>query len=90
MPTPERLQALIVEMLGARTGSMCPSEVARAVEPWNEWRSRMPGVREAARALAERHVVQVTQRGRVLDPHAAWSGALRLSRGARFEGPARD
>jgi len=85
MRAPPHLEALIVELLRGRKGSICPSEVARAVEPAGDWRGRMQAVRDAARVLALQDTIEVLQRGRRLDPHGAWRGALRLARGPRFD-----
>lgn len=57
--------------------SICPSEVARAVEP-ESWRSAMRDVRAAARELARQRLIVVTQRGRELDADAHWRGPVRF------------
>ena len=55
---------------------MCPSDVARKLDP-DRWRSLMARVREAAFALAEAGLVEVTQRGVVVDGRLA-RGAIRV------------
>ncbi len=71
------LEKTILDLLGARPrgASICPSEAARAADG-EDWRSLMEPVREAARRLAARRVVEITQGGRVVDP-------------GRFRGPIR-
>ncbi|RKH65694.1 DUF2256 and DUF3253 domain-containing protein [Corallococcus llansteffanensis] len=72
------LEALILELLARRAGgaTVCPSEVARAVGD-DDWRSRMEPVREAARRLVARGVLDIVQGGRVVDPSTA-RGPIRL------------
>ncbi len=69
--TDERLEHRIAELLDARAAcaSICPSEAARSVAPAEHaWRSLMEPARRAARRLAHRGKVVITQRGRVVDP----------------------
>ena len=73
-----RLEARIEAMLDSRSGSLCPSEVARA-ERDDDWRELMEPVRSAARRLNARGLVVFTQRGRVVDPSTA-TGPVRLRR----------
>ncbi len=71
------------ELLGrvaARSGTMCPSEVARALWP-EDWRAHMDEVRAAAFELADRGQLEVTQGGEVVDGRAA-RGPIRLRRPA--------
>ncbi|RKH10425.1 DUF2256 and DUF3253 domain-containing protein [Corallococcus sp. CA053C] len=72
------LEALILELLARRAGgaTVCPSEVARAVGD-DDWRSQMEPVREAARRLVARGVLDIVQGGRVVDPSTA-RGPIRL------------
>jgi hypothetical protein len=72
--------------LAATGGTICPSEVARAVFSPAEWRARMNDVRNAARRLALRGEVEFRQQGRVVDPASA-RGPIRLGRGVAFEAP---
>ena len=64
-----KLEAAMLALLADRKGgdTICPSEAARAVSP-DDWRPLMEPARAAARRLAGRGVVQVTQGGRVVDP----------------------
>ena len=64
----------------ARGASVCPSEVARAAEA-QDWRKYLDEVRAVARHLARQGAIQITQRGRAIDPDADVRGAIRLSRG---------
>ncbi|MDJ0849959.1 MAG: DUF3253 domain-containing protein [Myxococcota bacterium] len=72
------LEAAILELLDTRAAgaTICPSEAARRVggEDWRGWMER---TRRAARRLAAEGRVEVTQRGRVVDPSAA-RGPIRL------------
>jgi hypothetical protein len=65
----------------ARGATICPSEAARAVAGENEamWRPLMERARSAARRLVDRGLVEITQRGRVVDPSEA-RGPLRVRR----------
>ena len=76
-PLHERLRAAILTLLAARTGSICPSEAARAVGG-PQWRALMERTRAAARALARDGAVEITQRGAVLDPDGQWHGPVRI------------
>ena len=68
----------ILELLHERGPgkSICPSEAARRALPGDEWREAMEPVREAARLLASEGVIDVTQKGSVVDPKTA-RGAIR-------------
>jgi hypothetical protein len=59
-------QRAILALLDARTGTICPSDAARVVDP-DGWRDRMDEVREAARGLVEAGEVEITQRGEVVE-----------------------
>lgn len=76
-----RAQATIRALAGGRApeGTICPSDVARAIGG-STWRSLMEMVREEARDLARRDVVSVTQRGKTLDPAEPWTGPIRIRR----------
>ncbi|HSP19053.1 MAG TPA: DUF2256 and DUF3253 domain-containing protein [Myxococcaceae bacterium] len=71
------LEARILALLQARArdASICPSDVARSVA--EDWRPLMEPVREAARRLVARGVLEITQGGRPVDPSHA-RGAIRL------------
>lgn len=69
------MRAMVRERGAGKT--VCPSEVARAVDP-DGWRASMDDVRAVARELARAGEVVVTQRGRRLAHDAEWRGAIRL------------
>lgn len=56
-----------------RGKSLCPSEVAKALEP-EDWRALMPEVRRVAAGMAE---ISATQNGAEIDPVTA-RGPIRL------------
>lgn len=58
--------------------TICPSEVARAVAP-GDWRRLMPQIHAVVAELAESGEIEVTQRGRPVDPRSA-KGPVRLRR----------
>jgi hypothetical protein len=62
----------------ARGATVCPSEVARAAAP-DDWRPLMEPVREAARRLVAKGLLDITQQGRVVDGSTA-KGPIRLRR----------
>ncbi|KPN06913.1 DUF3253 domain-containing protein [Xanthomonas arboricola] len=65
--------------------SICPSEVARALSGDEaRWRALMPQIRSVAADLAGSDVVQITQRGDVVDVGTV-RGPVRLKRGLHFE-----
>lgn len=78
-PLDRRLEAAIRALAGHRgaRSSTCPSDAARAVGG-TEWRAAMDAAREISRRLARRGLVQITQRGEVLDPDAQWRGPVRI------------
>ena len=77
----DTLEHEILTLLAARhpTSSLCPSEVARRLDP-DRWRARMSAVREAADRLAARGLVVITQRTFRVQATAA-RGPIRLRRG---------
>lgn len=79
MLTEAEVQAAILQLVEQRglSASACPSEVARALCP-DDWRVLMPQVREAARLLALRGKVQITQRGKVVSDDDPAPGPIRL------------
>ena len=76
----QRWEEAILEILDERgAASACPSEVARRMAP-EEWRGQMDAVRDAARRLARRGLVTITQRGKALDPDSEFRGPIRIVR----------
>lgn len=73
-----QLEATTLQLLDARSGTVCPSEVARAVDP-EGWRDLMEPARQAARRLVAAGQVEVTQGGKVVDPSSA-KGPIRIRR----------
>ncbi len=71
----EAILALAAEC--APTGSLCPSDAARAAGG-EHWRDLMDRARDVARDLARDGHVELTQKGRVLDPDATWRGPIRI------------
>lgn len=74
-----RLESSIRELAERRgpRSSICPSDAARAVGG-DDWRELMDDARAAARRLARSGDVEITQRGKVVDPDADWSGPIRI------------
>jgi hypothetical protein len=60
----------------APEGTICPSEVARALWP-SDWREHMNEVREAGSQLARENKIEITQRGVVRSPDDEIRGAIR-------------
>jgi hypothetical protein len=69
-----RIRAAILDLAlqRGRGKSLCPSEVARALDP--DWRRVLPEVRAVAAAMPE---IIATQRGTEVDPVTA-KGPIRL------------
>ena len=59
-----------------RSGTICPSEAARAVAPAT-WEAEMERARQAARRLVVAGRVEILQKGRVVDPSTA-RGPIRI------------
>jgi hypothetical protein len=79
----ERLEASIHALAEHRgpDSSTCPSDAARSVGG-AAWRDLMGDARELARELAASGAVEITQRGKVLDPEAEWRGPVRIRKRA--------
>ena len=77
----ERLAAAVRTLLRQRRpeSTICPSDAAR-VAGGTAWRGAMDTARAVAAELAAEGVVEVRQKGSVVDPATA-TGALRLARG---------
>jgi hypothetical protein len=75
-----QLEAALRRLLQSRprSASVCPSEVARVVDP-EAWRDLMEPARAAARRLVAAGEAQITQQGRVVDPSTA-RGPIRIRR----------
>lgn len=83
--TDTALERAIMELLTARAAgsSICPSEAAKRVEP-DDWRDLMETARMAARRLEAAGRVEITQKGRAVDPSTA-RGPIRI----RLKSPGR-
>jgi len=57
--------------------TICPSEAARQVAKDEDWRELMEPARRAARRLVAADKIDITQKGRVVDPSTA-RGPIRL------------
>jgi Protein of unknown function (DUF3253) len=84
----EEIESSILALLSHREidSSICPSEVARALEPDNDgaWRNLIPTVRAVSAALASAGRVQITRGGREVSGTEIDGGPIRLRRGPRF------
>ncbi|MET7644046.1 DUF3253 domain-containing protein [Streptomyces sp. NPDC005426] len=78
-----RVERAIVELLEQRgpTGTICPSDAARAVYAQDDdgWRALMEPVRQAARRLVAAGEVEITQGGQPVEPEQA-RGPIRIRR----------
>jgi len=83
-PVDAELEAAIAELLDGRamSATICPSEAARHVASGDDpegWRELMEPARRAARRMVAAGVLEILQRGRVVDPSTA-KGPIRLRR----------
>lgn len=81
--TDEAIGQEIVRQLSRRaaTSSICPSEVARALQSEESaWRALMPRVREVAAALRDEGRLQITRGGVDVPTAELHRGAIRLAR----------
>ena len=76
-----RTQATVRALVEGRAPdrTICPSDVARTIGG-STWRALMPMVRSEVRDLALRNMVEVRQRGKVVDPQTEWTGPIRIGR----------
>ena len=74
-----QIEQIILELLEQRAAqaSICPSEAARRLAVGDDWRALMEPVRMAARRLQRAGRIDITQRGRPVDPDRA-KGPVRL------------
>ena len=73
------LEAAIERLLDSRTGSICPSDVARA-EGGDHWRALMEPVRRAARRLHDAGRVEIAQHGERVEDLDSIKGPIRIRR----------
>ncbi|MEM7213373.1 MAG: DUF3253 domain-containing protein [Pseudomonadota bacterium] len=82
-PLDRELEHAIQRLLDQRSpgATICPSEAARLVAATRQgdgnWRDLMEPARRAARRLVHAGMVEVVQRGRVIDP-SAFRGPIRI------------
>jgi hypothetical protein len=84
MPRAGEIETTILALLERRAAgkTICPSEAARAVFGDVAFRTHMNEVRAVAFALADRGVVEITQRGVAVDGRTA-RGPIRLRSGSK-------
>jgi hypothetical protein len=78
----------IVRQLSRRAAesSICPSEVARALQSDEAaWRALMPQVREVAAVMRDAGRLRITRGGVEVPSDTLHSGAIRLVRGPDFD-----
>lgn len=73
------IEQTILDLLKERAAdaSICPSEAARLLAVGDDWRPLMEPVRTAARRLQRAGYIDITQKGRIVDPDRA-KGPIRL------------
>jgi hypothetical protein len=73
------IEQAILDLLEQRAAdaSICPSEAARQLAVGDDWRPLMEPVRMAARRLQRAGRIDITQKGRIVDPDRA-KGPIRL------------
>lgn len=76
-----QLEQTILDLLAKRAAgaTICPSDAARAVGTESGWRDLMEPARRAARRLVDAGEVEITQKGRAVDPSTA-KGPIRIRR----------
>jgi hypothetical protein len=84
MPGAEEIESAILALLCQRDAgkTICPSEAARAVFGDAAFRAHMDEVRAVAFTLADRGIIEVTQRGAVVDGRTT-RGPIRLRPGSK-------
>lgn len=80
MHTDDEIAEVMFTLLRSRAehATICPSEVARALEPVH-WRPLMPRIRAVAKTLAGAGRVELRQRGKVISPFSTIRGPLRIA-----------
>lgn len=75
----DKVSDAVLALLAAReaNGSVCPSEIARAITPGTNWRSAMPSIHAAVDKLLAEDLVQLSWKG---EPLAERKGPYRISR----------
>jgi hypothetical protein len=77
MTDPDAITAEILRQTGDRgvAKSICPSDVARALDP--SWQRLLPAVRRAAIGLAQAGHIDILRKGKPVDPGEV-KGVIRL------------
>lgn len=86
--TDEDIANEVLRQLSRRAvdSSICPSEVARALQSEEAaWRSLMPQVREVAAAMCAKGGLRITRRGIDVPMSDLHRGAIRFARGPNFD-----
>jgi hypothetical protein len=78
-PARQRLKSAMRALAQGRGpgSSTCPSDAARVIGV-DDWRDLMDDARKVARELAESGQVEITQRGKVVDPTSDLRGPIRI------------
>lgn len=77
LAAPQVVERALLKLVESRhPKTVCPSEVARQLAP-DDWRPLLDSVRDVAARLQRRGRIDITQRGKVVDP-ARSRGPLRL------------
>ena len=59
--------------------SICPSQVAKAIEPDERlWRRELRKIRHVATEMAQNGEIEILRKGKPQDPHGEIKGVLRL------------
>lgn len=79
--TDQQIREAITGLLKSRqpTATICPSEAARALAPY-DWRTLMPQVRAVAITMAKSGVLEIRQGGKTVHPDKPLRGPIRLGR----------
>jgi hypothetical protein len=75
----DKVRKAVLDLLATRRaeGSVCPSEVARAISPGSDWLSAMPIVHAAVDKLIAENRVRLSWKG---EPLALRKGPYRIGR----------
>lgn len=84
----KKIRDAMLRLLAERDGdkTICPSEVAREIDP-ADWRRLMPSIRSEAVAMAGRKEIEIRQKGEVVSPDGEIRGPIRIARKGNAEVP---
>ena len=89
MPSSAEIERMIQALLARRAAdsSICPSDVARALDPNSRqaWRKLMPQVRAVAARMSVSGQIRITRGELELNPQELEGGPVRLRRGAAYK-----